>query len=310
MDLLRDSRIDWPVPSGDGISDQPGLDAPLPGSCPSQARRLQGDFDRPTVECLAEEVPISFEYNGISHAVMLATPAELDDFALGFSLTEGLIGTPADLLDCEAEPRADGTVLHLRVTARCEAGLKSRRRHLAGRTGCGVCGSDSLAQMLREPPQAVPGTPVHVAALQRAVSDLSARQPLHHATGATHAAAWCDARGAVQLVREDVGRHNALDKLVGALARAGLDARTGLIVVTSRASVEMVHKAAASGAGVLVAMSAPTQLAVASARRAGMVLAGFVRGTRATVYAGAERLAREPLGDQPGVGPPNSTPST
>lgn len=287
MDLLHETRTSWPGPDA---RLGPAAPAPLPGSCQVVARCCQDAADLPTDECLAEEVPIAFEFNGIAHAVMLATPVDLDDFALGFALTEGLIDTPADLLDCEHEPRADGTVLHLRVTARCEARLKSRRRHLAGRTGCGVCGSDSLAHMLREPARAVAHAPWRAAALQRAVREVSVRQPLHRATGATHAAAWCDGQGAVHVVREDVGRHNALDKLVGALAGAGVDARGGMIVVTSRASVEMVHKAVASGVGVLAAMSAPTQLAVASARRAGMLLAGFVREGRATVYAGADRL--------------------
>jgi FdhD protein len=297
MDLLRETPSAWP--DADGPPGAAPL-APRAGSCQLMARRWQGAAQASAEhcgvdecmaeECVAEEVPIAFEFNGIAHAVMLATPADLDDFALGFSLTEGLIDKPADLLDCDAEPRADGTVLHLRVTARCEARLKSRQRHLAGRTGCGLCGSDSLAHVLREAPSPGPAAPVRAGALQRAARELAMHQPLHRATGATHAAAWCDAQGALRLVREDVGRHNALDKLVGALAGAGIDARGGMIVVTSRASVEMVHKAAVSGAGVLAAMSAPTQLAVASARRAGMLLAGFVREARATVYAGAERL--------------------
>lgn len=296
MDLLREPSPAWPDPSLAPAADLARADASrpeaslLPGSRRVAARCWHGSSERPSDECVTEEVPIALEYNGIAHAVMLATPAELDDFALGFSLTEGLIDTPADLLDCEIEPRAEGTVLHLRVTARCEARLKSRRRHLAGRTGCGVCGSDGLAHVLRPLPPAGPARPVRASALQRAVRELSMHQPLHRATGATHAAAWCDADGGVQLVREDVGRHNALDKLVGALAAGGIEARRGLVAVTSRASVEMVHKAAITGARVLAAMSAPTQLAVMSARQAGMLLAGFVRDGRATVYAGAERL--------------------
>lgn len=244
----------------------------------------------PTHECLPDEVPVALEYNGVSHAVMLATPADLEDFALGFSLTEGLIDERADLLDVEPEQRREGIVLRLRITGRCEARLKLRRRNLAGRTGCGLCGTDSLDQVLRPPAGPLPPTRVTLAALQQAMRELARGQPLQHATGATHAAAWCNAAGALQLVREDVGRHNALDKLIGALTRSALDAGCGLVAVTSRASVEMVQKTVAAGVPVLAAMSAPTALAVASARGAGLLLAGFVRDARATVYCGGERV--------------------
>ncbi len=266
----------------------------------------------PTHECLPVETPVGLEYNGVSHAVMLATPADLDDFALGFSLTEGLIDERADLLDVEPEQRPEGIVLHLRVTARCEARLKQRRRHLAGRTGCGLCGTDSLDQVLREPARPLPPARVTLAALQQAVHELARGQPLQHATGATHAAAWCDASGALHVVREDVGRHNALDKLVGALAASGIDAGAGLVAVTSRASVEMVQKTVAAGVPALAAMSAPTALAVDAARRVGLLLAGFVRDGRATVYCGGERLIEPALpgADQRVPLNPNSTPST
>lgn len=267
----------------------PDRGAGLSGSCRVVARLWRDALDLPSDECLAEEVPIAFEYNGISHAVMLATPADLEDLAFGFSLTEGLIDVPDDLLDVDVEPRADGTVLHLQVTARCEARLKSRRRQLAGRTGCGLCGTDSLEHVLR-PCVPLPALRVSVCALSRAAQELAGRQPLHRATGATHAAAWCTAQGHLQVVREDVGRHNALDKLAGALARGRADVGAGIIAVTSRASVEMVQKAAAVGVTALAAMSAPTQLAVQVAQRSGLLLAGFVRDGRATVYAGAERL--------------------
>lgn len=243
-----------------------------------------------TLEHLAEEVPVALEYNGLSHAVMLATPADLEDFALGFSLTEGLIGRPSDLLDVEVEHRVDGIVLHIEVTARCEARLKDRRRSLAGRTGCGLCGTDRLEQVMRLPAKLLPPTRVRLAALQRAVCDLAAAQPLRQATGATHAAAWCDPHGEVHLVCEDVGRHNALDKLVGALHRTRVHAAAGMVAVTSRASLEMVLKTAAAGIAVLAARSAPTHLAVQAAQRTGLLLAGYVRDGCATAYAGAERL--------------------
>lgn len=242
-------------------------------------------------EWVAEEVPIALEYNGLSHAVMLATPLDLEDFALGFSLSEGLIGSPADLLDVEVQARPQGVALQLQVTARCELMLKERRRTLAGRTGCGLCGTDSLDQVFRPPVRALPPLPVAVdqlvPVLSRAMRELAEAQPLQQRSGGIHAAAWCDAQGQVLLVREDVGRHNALDKLVGALARAGTDTANGFAAVTSRASFEMVQKTAGAGIPMLAAVSAPTHLAIRTARDCGLVLAGFVREGRATLYSAA-----------------------
>lgn len=267
---------------------------PLPaGARVIEARALRDGDGVPVHECVPEEVAVALEYNGVSHAVMLATPADLEDFALGFSLSEGLVDAPADLLDVDSEVRDDGVVLRLRITARCEARLKARRRNLTGRTGCGLCGTDSLDQVFRTPARSLPDTVVTASALQRAVREMAARQLLQHATGATHAAAWCALDGALRLVREDVGRHNALDKLIGALGRSGVDGADGLIAVTSRASLEMVQKTVSAGVSVLAAMSAPTQLAVDSARRSGLLLAGFVRDGRATVYSGGQRLRAE-----------------
>ena len=271
---------------------KPGDMAPqLPaGASVIEARALRGGTVAPTHECVPQEIAVALEYNGVSHVVMLATPADLEDFALGFSLTEGLIDAPEDLLEFDSSARDNGIVLSLRITARCEARLKDRRRNLAGRTGCGLCGTDSLDQVLRVPARALPPTRVSAAALQRSVRELGQRQPLQQATGATHAAAWCALDGSVRLVREDVGRHNALDKLIGAMARATIDTAQGLVAITSRASVEMVQKTALAGVAVLAAVSAPTLLAVQSARRSGLMLAGFVRDDRATIYCGAERL--------------------
>jgi FdhD protein len=260
------------------------------GATVIEARALRGGAVAPTHECVPQEIPVALEYNGVSHVVMLATPADLEDFALGFSLTEGLIDAPEDLLEFDAGARDSGIVLSLRITARCEARLKDRRRNLAGRTGCGLCGTDSLDQVLRAPTRALPPTRVSASALQRSVRELAQRQPLQQATGAVHAAAWCALDGGVLIVREDVGRHNALDKLIGAMARGGVDPAQGLVAITSRASVEMVQKTALAGVAVLAAVSAPTLLAVQSARQSGLMLAGFVRDDRATIYCGAERL--------------------
>ena len=237
-------------------------------------------------------MPVALEYNGLSHAVMLATPLDLEDFALGFSLTEGLLASPADLLDVEVRTRPNGVALQLRVTARCEALLKERRRSMAGRTGCGLCGTDNLDQVFRPPQRPVPPLPAAlaadealVAALSRAMRELAAAQPLQQRTGGIHAAAWCGVDGAVRWVREDVGRHNALDKLIGAMARDGVDASQGFAAVTSRASFEMVQKAALAGMPMLAAVSAPTHLAIRTAQACGLRLAGFVRDGRATLYA-------------------------
>jgi FdhD protein len=246
---------------------------------------------------LADEVPVALVFNGISHAVMLATPFDLEDFALGFGLTEGLLASPQELFGVEVdEDDPAGVRVELAVSSACFARLKERRRTLAGRTGCGLCGTESLEQV--EPPMpalspealAVRASPSAVAAALRA---LPSRQPLQHRTGATHAAAWCASDGAVLAVREDVGRHNALDKLVGAMVKQGLDPRDGFALITSRASVEMVRKAVMTGIGLLVAVSAPTARAVRTAREAGLALAGFARGDGLVLYAGAERFSAD-----------------
>ena len=239
---------------------------------------------------LTEEVPVALEFNGVSHAVMLATPADLEDFALGFGLAEGIFASAADLHDCEVRHSLQGITVAMQVSARCFAALKERRRTLAGRTGCGVCGTESLAKVLRPVPVIEPATQIHSTAIARAMREMREHQVLCQATGAVHAAAWCSIDGAVQLAREDVGRHNALDKLIGALARTTLSHEPGFIAVTSRASVEMVQKAAIAGAPLLAAVSAPTSLAVETADAAQMALVGLARQGNLVVYAHAERV--------------------
>lgn len=238
---------------------------------------------------LAEEVPVALVFNGISHAVMLASPDHLEDFALGFALTEGLLSSPAELYGVEVVGVADGIELQLEVAAAAAHRLKERRRTLAGRTGCGLCGTDSLAQVSRPLPRAPLRhfTPQALAAAQRA---LRAGQAVQQLTGASHAAAWCRADGTVALVREDIGRHNALDKLIGALHRGGHDIAAGFICITSRASFEMVQKTAIAGCGLLAAVSAPTARAVDTALECGLALAGFVRGDDLVAYTCPERL--------------------
>jgi FdhD protein len=238
---------------------------------------------------LAEEVPVALVFNGISHAVMMATPLHLDDFALGFALTEGLIDQAAQLYGVEVIEQTLGVEVHLEVAAQCEARLKERKRSMAGRTGCGLCGTDSLAQVKLSLSKA-PEVHVDIQAMQRAHAGLRALQPLKLQTGATHAAAWSDMNGVIQTVREDVGRHNALDKLIGAMSKAGVDATQGFVCITSRASFEMVQKTIQSGAGALTAVSAPTRLAVEIALSHNLLLAGQVRGDSFTAYSYPERF--------------------
>lgn len=268
--------------------------APLPaGADWREVLRWRGGVRSNLPDALTEEVPVALEFNGLSHAVMLATPADLEDFALGFSLSEGLIDSPAALYGCEVDPGPAGITVRLEVSSRSFEALKQRRRSLAGRTGCGLCGTEQLDQVLRPiapVPSVAEAGPIRAGAITQAMRQLRERQPLCAATGAVHAAAWCTTDGALTLVREDVGRHNALDKLVGALVRAGVDARSGFVAVSSRASVEMVQKAAQAGVPLLAAVSAPTVLAVDTAERVGQTLVGLVRGDDLVVYSRSERV--------------------
>ena len=243
-------------------------------------------------DTLAEEVPIALIYNGVSHVVMLATPQDLTDFALGFSLTEGILRNKSDLYGVEVIEQPQGAELHCDIASEQFANLKERRRNLVGRTGCGLCGAESIAQAMRvpNPQQLVPVLQsISHNAVQLALSQIKAQQVLNLATGATHACAWVNADGNVQLVREDVGRHNALDKLIGALAK-NPPSSAGFVLTTSRASVEMVQKVASVGINVLAAISAPTGLAVRFAEQNGVTLLGFVRDNRHVVYAHSHRI--------------------
>ncbi len=255
-----------------------------------RAVRWEEGTPRESDEQVAEEVPVALVYNGIPHVVMMCTPADLEDFALGFSLTEELIRTPADLTEAKVVAYGQGIEVQLTVAAACEAEIASRTRKLTGRTGCGICGSDSIAAVVKQL-HAVPKEPVVPAsAIQRAMAEIAGRQELNRAAGAVHAAGWATLAGDVTLVREDVGRHNALDKLIGALARAGTRPDSGFVVVTSRASFEMVQKTTVLGAGLLAAVSGPTGMAVRVAEQAGLTLVGFARPGRHTVYTHAGRV--------------------
>jgi len=243
----------------------------------------------PCLDAVAEETPVAFEYNGISHAVMLASPADLEDLALGFSLSEGIVGSRGDIYGIDVAPSAAGITLRIEVAGAAFDRIKTRRRALAGRTGCGLCGTESLAEVTRDLPTLPDGAPFPLAALYEGIRRLSEQQILQQATGAVHAACRVDAAGNIDHVREDVGRHNALDKTLGALAAAGC-AADGALIVTSRASFEMVQKAGALGYSVLAAVSAPTAAAVRLAERLNLTLVGFLRGANCAIYSHAERI--------------------
>ncbi|KAF0105561.1 MAG: fdsC [Rhodospirillaceae bacterium] len=260
------------------------------GSVRRLARRLTAGGSEMLEETVAEEVAVALVYNGISHAVMMATPCDLEDFARGFSLTERIVERPSEIYDIEVEPVGRGIEVRLEIATPRMAGLQERRRSLAGRTGCGLCGVDSLHAALRPVPAVSGPQPVARLAIERAMKELPSHQNINRANGATHAAAWASAEGTLVAVREDVGRHNALDKLAGALARSGGAGPGGFVVVTSRCSYEMVQKAAAIGASAIAAVSAPTSFAIETAEQAGIALAAFVRAGRLTVYAHAERI--------------------
>lgn len=236
-------------------------------------------------EQVAEEVPVALVYNGVPHVVVMASPLDLEDLALGFSLTEAVIGSAAELGGLEIVPEQSGCSIYLSVPAARVSVLAERRRNMTARTGCGLCGAQTIEQAMHDVPRVESGLVTNAQAVANAMRQLPARQPLNAATGAVHAAAWASASGDLQVVREDVGRHNALDKLIGALVRGNVDRGEGFAVVTSRASYEMVQKAAMAGIGLLAAVSAPTALAVRVANDAGLTLAGFARGDRCVVYA-------------------------
>ncbi|MGL6072252.1 formate dehydrogenase accessory sulfurtransferase FdhD [Craterilacuibacter sp.] len=239
-------------------------------------------------DSLACEVPVALVYNGISQAVMMATPEWLEDFALGFSLAEGIAAMPSEIYDIEVHKACRGFEVHIELASARFSALKVRRRQMAGRTGCGLCGVDELDAVFRR--QAVlPFTQtISWHEINAAVCAIRDGQVLGQLTGATHAAAWVGAGGQLQAIREDVGRHVALDKLLGWRARNG--ALAGAALLTSRASFEMVEKAVSCGVEILLAMSAPTELAVRMAEQYGLTLLGFVRPGRANIYSHGKRI--------------------
>jgi formate dehydrogenase accessory protein FdhD len=251
------------------------------------AIRIDGEGRDPRRDRVAEETAVAMVYNGRSHAVMMATPADLEDFALGFSLSEGIVAAPAEWALRDVQHGGDGIELHMTIPPSRLDALDTRRRNLPGRAGCGLCGADALATAIRPVRRVAARAPVSVATLREALAALHDGQVLNRQCHGLHAAGFAHANGL--LLREDVGRHNALDKVIGARARAGLD--DGFLVITSRASYEIVHKAAEAGIALLAAISAPTALAIRLAEQAGLTLVAFARAEGMSVYAHAAGLS-------------------
>jgi FdhD protein len=252
-------------------------------------RWVRGDFTH-TTDRVAEEVPVALLYNGEPHVVMLATPQDLEDLARGFSLSEELVDSAEEIRGVEVHTTADSAEVRIAIAWERFPELLRRRRNLTGRTGCGLCGTETLEQAVRAQETLGQGPRISIGELHTAIVELSSRQPLNATTGGVHAAAWVVPDGGIQLVREDVGRHNALDKALGALVQAGTDLEAGVMLMTSRASYELVQKAAAMGVTFLAAFSAPTSFAIRHAQRCGMTLVAFARREQHVVYAHGQRL--------------------
>ncbi len=255
-----------------------------------QVQRQNGAIRERVADWIATEVPIALHYNGQPHVVMMATPSDLDDFALGFSLSEGIIAKASELESTKVRELLEGIVVDITVPAKRADAIATRQRNMTGQSSCGLCGTQSLADVVRQPRAVGKGATINVEALHRALEALPNQQPINALTGATHAAAWIDGDGEIVLVREDVGRHNALDKLIGAMTRDGINAGAGAVVISSRASYEMVQKAATAGISIVVAISAATALAIQMAETTGVTLVGYARQDRHVIYTHPQRV--------------------
>jgi FdhD protein len=250
--------------------------------------RHQGATDGKRI--IPEETAVAFTYDGSTYAVMMATPQNLEDFALGFSFTERLISSPADIRQLDIVEYDAGIELRMWLSEPRAAVLSERRRHLAGPTGCGLCGIESLDEAVRPVSRVIAEVTFTSGEIVRALESLPARQELNRQTRAVHAAAFWRPDAGLNAVREDVGRHNALDKLAGALLRDRVPTHTGMVLLTSRVSVEMVQKTAMIGAPMIVAVSAPTALAVRTAETAGITLVAIARGDGFEVFTHSQRV--------------------
>jgi FdhD protein len=266
------------------------LDLGWPSYQQSTVDRWKGKLYERKQDYIAEEVPISLIYNGMPHVVMLATPTNLEEFALGFSITEGIIKSPQELLSVRIYNRSNGIEVQLKIPDHRFQCMTDKGRNLTGRTGCGLCGASTLKQAIRQPKPVNGELTLCAEDLRAALTDISNHQKLNQITGAVHAAAWVVPRQGIISIREDVGRHNALDKLIGFLLRNEKDLSAGFIIVTSRASYEMVQKTAWVGITLLAAISAPTGLAIRLANETGLTLIGFARDDQHVIYTHPQRL--------------------
>ena len=276
--------------SGNAVMPSFSLELGWPSYQQSTVERWQGSRHSLQQDYIAEEVPVSLVYNGAPHVVMLATPTNLEEFALGFSVTEGIIKTPKELLSVRIYNRSNGIEVYLQIPKQRFDCLADKGRNLTGRTGCGLCGASTLQQAIRRPNAVNGDLTLSATELFSALGDIKQRQMLNQLTGSVHAAAWVVPGQGVMDIREDIGRHNALDKLIGLLLRSGKNLASGFVIVTSRASYELVQKSACVGITALAAMSAPTGLAIRLADEAGLTLIGFARDDQHVVYTNPQRL--------------------
>ncbi len=269
-------------PGHEGRSTSPGVEV--------EVARWERGVVTHALDRVADEAPVALHYHGVPHVVMLATPGDLEDYAYGFTLSEELVASAQEIRAVDVRRTPDAVEVHVSIAWERFPELLRRRRNLTGRTGCGLCGAETLETAIRGRGSVGAGPQVSALALHQMIEQLQQLQPLNARTGSVHAAAWVVPGEGIFCVREDVGRHNALDKAIGAVVRAGLSFEHGYMLVTSRASSEMVQKASTMGIAFLAALSAPTALAVRHAEHSGMTLVAFARRDRHVVYANPQRL--------------------
>ena len=262
---------------------------------PAKRKAWRDDRLAEGTRLIPEETALALTYNGGTYAVMMGTPHDLHDFAVGFSLNEGIVQLPDDIHSLGIVELDDGIELCMWLSSEKATRLSERRRHIAGPTGCGICGIESIAEAVRPAAVVAKGRAFAASEIMAAMASIAPLQKINMETRAVHAAAFATPTRGIVALREDVGRHNALDKLAGALARARIDAREGMVLLTSRVSVEMVQKTAAIGAPLMVAVSAPTALAIRTAEATGITLAAIARGDGFEIFAHAERITPDVL---------------
>jgi FdhD protein len=276
------------------VSVRPEAPRSLPAELPTvrqvSVQREQVGAVEQVTDYVAEERPVALHYYRLPYVVMLASPADLEDLGVGFTLSEGIVDAADEIRGVELVRDGENLAVHLNITGERLSRILQRQRNLTGRTGCGLCGVESVEEAIRHPAAVGAGVRVTSAEIHAELAKLQTQQPLNLKTGSVHAAAWALPGKGIQLVREDVGRHNALDKVIGALTRAKTDLSAGYLIITSRASYEMVQKAATVGVSLVVAVSAPTALAIDLATETGVTLIGFARADRHVVYAHPQRL--------------------